>query len=108
MDNNSTDSPVSIPTARIDWKHASDTDLVDGLLRRDAGAWREFDQRYRWKIRARVRCVASCMPAALRDVDEIVGEVMCWLLTDDCALLRNFNPARATLEGYLLVIARSK
>ncbi len=104
-------APASLP-ARTDWTGADDLTLVHGLLKHDQRvherAWREFDRRYRTQIRARVKATVQRTLAARRDLDDIVSEVMCALLADDCAALRNFDPARATLEAYVLLFAKCR
>jgi DNA-directed RNA polymerase specialized sigma24 family protein len=87
---------------------SDDQTLVDDLLRRDAKAWREFDQRFRPQMRQRVKSVVRFSLVARREIDDIVANVLCALLADDCAKLRRFDATKAPLEAWILIITKNK
>ena len=75
----------------------------DALLRGEKAAWDAFVRRYGGLIVAAVRGVAP--PYA--DIEDLTQDVFIRLCKDDFRLLRNYDPARASVSTWLTIVARS-
>ncbi|MEO1088776.1 MAG: sigma-70 family RNA polymerase sigma factor, partial [Acidobacteriota bacterium] len=80
--------------------------LVERLVEGEQAAWREFVDLYIDLIYATVRTRLSTTPR-VSDVDDVVQDVLSKLCNRDFRLLRNFDPSRAKLSTWLVVIATS-
>lgn len=81
--------------------------LLERCLSHQAGAWREFVDRYMGLIYHVVNQVAHARSVTLKpeDVEDITGQVFLAVVNDDYRILRNFRRT-AALPTYLSVIAR--
>jgi RNA polymerase sigma-70 factor (ECF subfamily) len=84
-----------------------DRSLIQRCLAHEAGAWKDFVDRYAGLF---VRVVqhtahARSVPLGSADIDDLCSEVFVALLANDLAVLRNFR-GRSSLATYLSVIAR--
>lgn len=75
----------------------------DTLLAGEKAAWDAFVRRYGGLIVAAVRGVAP--PYA--DIEDLTQDVFIRLCKDDFRLLRNYDPARASVSTWLTIVARS-
>jgi RNA polymerase sigma-70 factor (ECF subfamily) len=84
-----------------------DRRLLDRCLKHEAGAWRDFVDRYLGLIYHVVQHVAHSRAIVLRpeDVEDISGQILLGLVNEDYKILRQFRGACA-LPTYLTVIAR--
>lgn len=93
----------------VDWARVEDRDLVDGMIDRDNGAWREFMRRMGPTISKRIKFVMSRFWRSLRTNDtfaEIKAEFIVALLQNDMARLRAFNPDKGGLVQWMSLIAQ--
>ena len=77
--------------------------LPEALLRGEKAAWDAFVRRYGGLVVAAVRGIA----AGQSEIEDFTQEVFVRLCKDDFRLLRNFDPARASLSTWLTIVARS-
>jgi RNA polymerase sigma-70 factor (ECF subfamily) len=79
----------------------SDTDLVNGLLSNDPGAWQAFTVRYGRLIQSCIHRVIARFPSVVRadDALEITSTLYVQLLTNDRYKLRSFAPERGSKLG---------
>ncbi|MFK7960926.1 MAG: RNA polymerase sigma factor [Phycisphaerales bacterium] len=89
------------------------SDALEATLRRcldgDPDGWAAFVRDSAGLVHAAVRRAAGAQggPSAHRDVDDTVQDVYLRLVRRDMALLRRFDPTRASLSTWLTVVARS-
>ena len=97
------DESAAVETTR------SEGDLVSACVRGDKAAWEEFVRRYCRLIYFLVkRTLARHGVKADPDLlDDLVGEIFCGLLEDDCRLLRQYSP-RYRFSTWLGVIVHSR
>jgi RNA polymerase sigma-70 factor (ECF subfamily) len=84
-----------------------DRRLLDRCLKHEAGAWRDFVDRYLGLIYHVVQHAAHSRSVVLRpeDVEDISGQILLGLVNEDYKILRQFRGSSA-LPTYLTVIAR--
>jgi RNA polymerase sigma-70 factor, ECF subfamily len=101
----------SAPNATADSQAAAvrrlDYELVQRLVRGEAGAWRKLVLRFERLVLARVVATANELNQALAtaDAEDLCAEVFSRLVADDFAALRRFE-GRSTLSTWLSVITR--
>lgn len=87
------------------------TDVDRGLLKRcltsEAGAWRDFVERYAGLFVHVIQHTAQARSVRVTadDIDDLSSEVMLAIVANDCAVLRNFRGDSA-LATYLTVVTR--
>lgn len=74
---------------------------MESCLKNDDGAWGEFRKRIEIQIRAKFTLSDD-------DVEDAVQHVCLKLLENNSALLRSFNPARASIETFLDKVTGSR
>src|SRR4051812_8014850 len=80
-------------TRRVDWAGVEDRALVDGMIDREDGAWREFMLRLGPTVNKRIKFVMSRFWRSQRSNDtlaEIKAEFLINLLKNDMSRLRGF------------------
>jgi RNA polymerase sigma-70 factor (ECF subfamily) len=84
-----------------------DRKLLERCLKHEAGAWRDFVDRYLGLIYHVVNHVAYARSVVLKpeDVEDVAAQVFVALVQDDYKVLRQFR-GRSALPTYLTVIAR--
>ncbi len=70
-------------------------------------AWRRFVDRYAGVIHAAVRNAVADSGRSIEDATDIAQDVFVRLCKDDYRLLRQFDPARASIVTWLTLVARS-
>ncbi len=74
----------------------------------DRRAWEAFVDRFSRVIFAAVaRTLRAYAPAAAEQVHDVAQDVFVRLVARDFRLLRNYDPARASLSTWLTIVARS-
>ncbi len=85
----------------------TDRDLINRCLRREAGAWREFVDRF-LPLFAHVihhSAQARSIPLQNSDVEDLCSDVLIAITENDFAVLKRFR-GKASLAAYLVVVAR--
>jgi RNA polymerase sigma-70 factor (ECF subfamily) len=94
-------TPIALPRSAATPSAWSETELLDRLLKSDANAWRELNQRY-------ARLVTSCIQrvvarfarrVSVDAVEEIYATFSLKLLANDKHKLRSFEPSRGNKLG---------
>lgn len=80
---------------------------LNGCIRGRKGAWDAFVQQTVRIVYAAVQRTIRQWPHDPQDVDDRVQDVYLKLLQDDCRLLKQFDPQRASLSTWLTLVARS-
>lgn len=116
---NSIPIPLRVPPARVaaggepdladgyGAARQADYELVQRLVKREAGAWQTLILRFERLVMARVLATARALnqPLPGPDVEDLCAEVFSRLVADDFATLRRFE-GRCTLSTWLSVITR--
>jgi RNA polymerase sigma-70 factor (ECF subfamily) len=86
---------------------AADRSLLQRCLSHDAGAWREFVDRYLGLIYHVIQSTTQLRsnPLSPEDVEDLAAEILLQVVAKDFAVLRRFQ-GRSSLAAYLTVIAR--
>ena len=85
-----------------------DQALLENCLGGDQAAWRAFVTRLTPIVRFAVSSTLSRYYGTMYvSVDDLVQDVYLRLMKKDCRLLRQFDPARATLPTWAAIVARS-
>jgi RNA polymerase sigma factor (sigma-70 family) len=79
--------------------------VVDGMIRNDAASWRTFAGRYKPMMMRVIGAIVRRSSASTEDTHDIYGRLMCALVANDKRRLRSFDPSRARLGGYLVMLA---
>lgn len=84
-----------------------DRDLLQRCLRKQAGAWNDFVDRYLSLLYHVIGYTAHLRSSKVNaeDVEDIAAEILLQIVADDYKILRQFR-GNATLATYLTVIAR--
>jgi len=84
-----------------------DSKLIDRCLRKEAGAWNDFVDRYMGLIYHVIQHVAYARSRLLssEDVEDIAAEILLKIVDHDYAVLRKFK-GLSSLPTYLTVISR--
>lgn len=81
---------------------------LDGCIKGRKHAWDAFVQQTAGLVYAAVqRTMRGAGATAAGDIEDRVQDVFVKLLQDNCRLLRQFDPKRASLSTYLTLVARS-
>jgi RNA polymerase sigma-70 factor (ECF subfamily) len=86
---------------------AADRSLLQRCLSHDAGAWREFVDRFLGLIYHVIQSTTQLRsnPLSPEDVEDLAAEILLQVVAKDFAVLRRFQ-GRSSLAAYLTVIAR--
>lgn len=86
---------------------AADRSLLQRCLTHDAGAWREFVDRFLGLIYHVIQSTTQLRssPLSPEDVEDLAAEILLQIVAKDFAVLRRFQ-GRSSLAAYLTVIAR--
>ena len=84
-----------------------DRKLLDRCLRKEAGAWHEFVDRYMGLIYHVIQHVSHSrsVPLTTEDVEDYAAEIFLNVVDNDFAVLRRFK-GQSSLATYLAVVAR--
>src|SRR5262245_37560586 len=95
-------------TAHAEQIEQSETELLEGMLKRNAGAWREFHRRYDRLIFRCIHKVTGRFPGSItsEDVREIYAMFLLSLNKRDMHKLRTFEPERGNkLSSWIGMLA---